>query len=992
MGHSPRVAAAGAKLQSSALMTPEEWHDIKEVLQTALELDPRARANFLDSACAGRDSMRSEVESLLESYEDDEILLEKPPAIDAADFLVGITPAAWIGRRLGPYELLEQTGEGGMGTVYRAVRADGMYDKQVAIKIIRGGLSTDFFVSRFRNERQILAGLEHPNIARLLDGGVTEEGLPYVVLEFVAGVPIDEYCALHDLSIADRLRLFRTVCSAVQHAHRSLVVHRDLKPGNILVTEDRVPKLLDFGIAKIVDPQHEEAGGDRTLTVMRIMTPDFASPEQVRGDPITTSSDVYSLGVILYLLLTGRRPYRVSATAPHEIIKAICDTDPEKPSTVVTRVEKGENPVKADSPVGTMDRTDRSPKREKLRRALSGDLDNIVLKALRKEPERRYASVEQFSEDIRRHLEHLPVIARKDTRGYRASKFVVRHKAGIAATLAVAFTLIGGLLITVREERIAQRRFNDVRNLANSLIFDVHDSIQDLPGSTTARKLIVDRALQYLNALAQESSSDLALQRELATAYERVGLVQGHYLQNSLGDTQGSFSSYQKALRIRQQVEAKSRDWNDRLALARAYRLVANQQWALGAHSLALQNIGIALAASEELKKAHPHDPKVLDELAFDYELAGQILQGTYGDRRGSAEKAEENFRKAIATDEAELALNPDDLDVQYRYADDLRSLAQVLEYNHDDLDAAIECYKKTLRIDLGLQSRSPQARFARAVAVDYSRLGQRYDKLGDLHGSLENFEKGLAVYEQLVHVDPKNVLFQEGLVIAYANTANKLSKVGPSAQALGYVQRSEEIMRALVAADTENKQERGYLAVLLATNGTTLMNFGNFDSALKELIEARSMFMSFPRGSSLDASTSTDALICTEKMAETASRSGQSKLAAEYFQEVLNQIEPELTKPTLNLDAQYLAADSYSGLGDLDVRTARQSGGDREKQKESWIQARAWYRKSLGAWGRIEHPRPVALGDLDVGDPAEVAKKLQLCETALARSTRTLR
>jgi serine/threonine protein kinase len=364
-------------------MTPEEWHKIKSVLETALELDDADRRVYLESACAGQTAMRTEVESLLKSHEEDDAFLEQPAAVEAAE-LMASTARIWIGRRLGHYELLEQIGEGGMGAVYRAVRADGLYDKQVAIKLIRSGLSTDFFVVRFKNERRILAGLEHPNIARLLDGGVTEEGLPYVVLEFVAGVPIDEYCARHGLSIADRLKLFRTVCSAVQYAHQNLVVHRDLKPGNILVTEDGVPKLLDFGIAKIVDPEQEGTGRDRSLTVMRIMTPDFASPEQVRGNPVTTTSDVYSLGVILYLLLTSRRPYHVSSTAPYEIIKAICDTDPEKPSTAVTRLEKSKDSNNVVSPVRVEEQKDPDPKREKLRRVLSGDLDNIVLKAMRK--------------------------------------------------------------------------------------------------------------------------------------------------------------------------------------------------------------------------------------------------------------------------------------------------------------------------------------------------------------------------------------------------------------------------------------------------------------------------------------------------------------------------------------------------------------------------------------------------------------------------------
>ena len=966
-------------------MTPEEWHKIKSVLGTALELDDADRRVYLDSACARDNLMRSEVESLLRSHLEDHAFLEQPAAVEAAD-LMASTPGVWIGRRLGPYELLEEIGEGGMGAVYRAVRADGMYDKQVAIKLIRSGLSTGFFFSRFRNERQILAGLEHPNIARLFDGGVTEEGMPYVVLEFVPGVPIDEYCIRHNLSIPDRLKLFRTVCSAVQYAHQNLVVHRDLKPGNILVTEDGVPKLLDFGIAKILDPEQEGTGGDRSLTVMRIMTPDFASPEQVRGNPVTTASDVYSLGVILYLLLTSRRPYHVSSTAPHEIIKAICDTDPEKPSTAVTRLEKSKDSNNVVSPVRVEEQKDPDPKREKLRRVLSGDLDNIVLKAMRKEPERRYATVEQFSEDVRRHLEHLPVIARRDTPGYRASKFVIRHKASVAATVVVAFTLVAALLITFREARIAQRRFNDVRSLANSLIFDVHDSIKDLPGSTPARKLIVDRALQYLNALAQESGNDLALQRELATAYERVGLVQGHYLQNSLGDTQGSLVSYQKALAIRKRVDAKSSDRNDRLALAQSYRLVSNQQWALGIYADAVQSIAAAVVISEALNNAHPKDLKILKELGFDYEIAGQNLEHGSAGGGGDSARAEASYRKAIATDELMLALSPDDSDVQHAYATDLVHLGGILTYHEKDLSAALACFKKELGIDQKLREHSADTRYVRGVAVAYSHLGQAYDRLGDTQLSLENFTQGLEVSRELALADPKNTLFQQGLAIAYANTANELSKMGGYTQSLDYIEKSDQIMRALVASAPENKQQRGYFAAIVSTNGVTLGNLGKLDAALKDLNEARASFESLEKTDSHDHGISIRALSCTEKMGEAASRAGNSKLAADFFHQVLKEVEPELEKQNADASVPYLAADSYSGLGDLELRKARQSRGNAATQKARWTQARVWYLKSMQSWRRVDHPLPVAPSGFDAGDAAKVETKLQLCEAALAK------
>src|SRR5262249_19941660 len=329
-------------------------------------------------------------------------------------------------RRIGAYQIVEEIGHGGMGEVYRAVRADGQYTKEVAIKLVRSGFESGSLAERFRNERQILASLDHPNIARLLDGGTTKDAVPYLVMELITGVPIDQYCDDHSLSVSDRLELFRQVCAAVQYAHQRLVIHRDIKPSNILVTHDGVPKLLDFGVAKLLDPSVNTG-----TTIVRAMTPEYASPEQIRGEHITTGSDVYSLGVVLYRLLTGRSPYAGDTSTPHGLAKAICDDDPVKPSTAIL---KSEESGKGDgtSPAAKAIRSKREDSPAKLRRRLAGDLNNVVLMALRKDPSRRYVSVEQFSEDLRRHLEDIPGPARTDAVSYRGGKFIRRHKNGVA--------------------------------------------------------------------------------------------------------------------------------------------------------------------------------------------------------------------------------------------------------------------------------------------------------------------------------------------------------------------------------------------------------------------------------------------------------------------------------------------------------------------------------------------------------------------------------
>jgi serine/threonine protein kinase len=970
-------------------MTPEEWHKIREVLQNALEIDPPARGEFLDSACSGETSVRTEVEELLRSHDEDRAFLEQPAVVDASDLTHAAASGTWTGKRLGPYQILEQIGEGGMGAVYRAVRADGMYDKQVAIKLIRGGFSSDFFVSRFRNERQILAALEHPNIARLLDGGINDEGVPYLVLEFVAGTSIDEYCDRHDVSIPDRLKLFRTVCSAVQYAHQNLVVHRDLKPGNILVNEDGVPKLLDFGVAKIMDPHHQETGADRTLTVMRLMTPDFASPEQVRGDPITTSSDIYSLGVILYLLLAGRRPYRMSGTAPHEIIKAVCDTDPEKPSTAVTRIEKSGQtpPADADPAAQTASSPLLVSRREKLRRALTGDLDNIVLKALRKEPERRYATVEQFSEDVRRHLENLPVIARKDTPAYRASKFILRHRTGVAATAVVSLLLIVALAAAVSEARVAARRFNDVRSLANSLIFDVHDSIKDLPGSTPARKVIIDRALQYLNSLAQESSGDTTLQRELSNAYERVGTVQGGFLQNSLGDTRGSLMSYQKALAIRKQIATKSSDWHDRVSLAEAYRLVATQQWALGERPTARQNIDMAVAISEALNSLHANEFQVLHELGFDYEVSGDI---SYPGNPNSRVKSSEDYRKALAMDEATLRIKPDDLHTLDGYAIDLSSIGGHLE--RTDPKSALPYYQKELEIEQELHRRSTETRYTRGVAIAYGHIASVYDDLEDYPRALENYLEDLRVYQQLANVDPNNVTLQMGLAISYTNAAEAASKVGDISHALDNWKKGSEIMHRVVSAAPENARQRDKLAQIVMAGATIQMHAHNPEAARKEFDEARGIYQSLHEGHPSEQSYSVNAAACREKMGEAELLAGNRKLAADYFQQSLSVVEPMLSIKQTDLGALYAAADAYAGLGDLKRSEASQPVLTLENRKANWTEAISWYSKSLDTWKRIEHPSRSAPNDLDASDPAIITRRLESCQATVARLSHATR
>ena len=443
-------------------MTPERWAQIRQIFDGALERSEVDRGAYLRVVCARDDDLRREVESLLASHDSAGDFLDQPAANLAASGQTLISSGIDIqeyppGHRVGAYELKKCIGRGGMGSVWLATRSDNEFKKKVAIKLVKRGMDTQEILRRFRMERQLLAGLTHPNIAALIDGGSTPDGLPYLVMEYVDGIRIDRYCEQHKTTITERLRLFRDVCAAVQYAHGNLVVHRDLKAGNILVTAEGTPKLLDFGIAKLMRTEFDTLAAAETRPELRPMTLDYASPEQVRGEPITTATDVYSLGVLLYKLLTGKSPYGLAARSDNALRKAICEQEPLRPSAVVLTDEKAVIP-EATQKIDVAQEETRDKARRRLKKKLAGDLDMIVLMALRKEPLRRYASVEQFSEDIRRYLEGRPVIARSDTFGYRAGRFIRRNAVAVAAATVAALTLFGAAIFELRSaERAAQQ-------------------------------------------------------------------------------------------------------------------------------------------------------------------------------------------------------------------------------------------------------------------------------------------------------------------------------------------------------------------------------------------------------------------------------------------------------------------------------------------------------------------------------------------------------
>jgi serine/threonine protein kinase len=750
---------------------PEKWERVKGLFQAALERGAAERNAFLAEASAGDSSVRAEVESLLASHENADhfvgILSQSPLAASSAV----VAQDSWIGRKIGSYRITRQIGRGGMAVVYLGVRADDQYRKRVAIKLVLPGLDSDEVIRRFRNERQTLAALDHPNIVKLLDGGNTEDGLPYLVMDYVEGMLITEYCDGRQLTITERLELFQIVCGAVHYAHQNLVIHRDLKPGNILVTADGVPKLLDFGIAKLLNPDFSAATLLMTQADGRLMTPEYASPEQVRGQPVTTATDVYSLGVLLYELLTGHRPYRLTGQRLQEIERVICTQEPDKLSIVVRR--SGE----VVSPDGTTQSTltpqfvshTREGQPEKLRRRLVGDLDNIVLMALRKEPQRRYASAEQFSRDIQRHLEGLPVTARPATLAYRASKFVHRHVAAVSVAVTILLTLIAGIIFTAGEARVArmeraraERRFNDVRRLANSFLFEFHDSIKDLPGATPARKLVVRKAQEYLDGLANEARGDASLQSELAEAYLRVADVQGNPYTGNLGDRPGALESYRKSLAIAGILA------HDNPKSLTAQRFIGRSQ----------KGIGEVLASS------------------------------------GEADQAVEHFRKAVSSFENVVAAEQGDTKALLELADTYGSLGEALdspsELSLGDKAGALENYQKSFAIYQRLAKGEPNnPRVLSGLAIAETEIGDSREASGALGQALDWFGKAFKTYENLTIADPVNSRYRKNLTSILDRIAEVRADTGDRAGAIRDLRKSLETYEALSTADPQNMNLR---------------------------------------------------------------------------------------------------------------------------------------------------------------------------------------
>jgi len=966
------------------MLNPERWQRVKEMLATALEMDPAARAAYLDQACAGDSPLRSEVDRFLAADQEAGLEFLNTPVL-ATEIGETSTETAIprVGRRVGPYQIMEQIGTGGMGEVYRAFRADDQYRKQVAIKLVRAGQDSSFVVSRFKNERQILASLDHPNIARLHDGGTTEDGLPYFVMELIDGQPIDQYCAQRGLSVPERLKLFMQVCSAVQYAHQRLIIHRDIKPGNILVASDGTPKLLDFGIAKILDPEAVTGQIEATLTVFRILTPGYASPEQVKGEPITTASDVYSLGVVLYELLTGQHPYRRPNSTPQEIARAVCEVEPERPSTAIRRMETMERPRDSQGLSAATNILDSSI--EKQGKLLRGDLDNIVLMALRKDPQRRYASVEQFAEDIRRHLGSLPVLARKDTIGYRASKFVTRHKAGVIAAAVVVIVLLAAMAITVRQARIArqeraraEQRFNDVRKLANSLIFEIHDSVQDMPGATATRKLLLERALEYLDSLAKEASGDVSLQRELAAGYLRIGSLQGSTVEASLGKTNDALASFKKAVAIREAVaKADPSNVSDQLSLAIAQHSLGRMLDSAGQPG-AREHAEQALAITERLVALGNTSVDLGHERSIEYELLSDLQTGS-GDQTGALD----SIKKSLAITQDLFQANPQDRKLKHGAAMGSAKVGIALSQMGSRTEA-LPYFRLGLDIFGSLAKDQNDARSRRELAVGNYFYSGTLMMNGDLAGALAAAQRALAIVGPMSEADPQNATLQLDRAGGYRAVGADFVLMGRFAEGEDMLRRAIQIFENVLVHNPADQQAPHYIGISEICLGEALARTGKTQAALESYQKG---IARLSRPGEDDPDDRSDAATGQVRLGKALTSLGRMQEAATSYRKALTMAEPLAAAKPPNTRALYAIADAYFAMGELSRAAVNSSGASVTNNKKRWTEAGEWYSKSLAAWDQIPNPGAVTPSGFPCGNPRTAAQALAQADAALAKA-----
>ncbi|MBX7170051.1 MAG: serine/threonine protein kinase [Pyrinomonadaceae bacterium] len=832
-------------------MNKENWQKLNELFSEAIEIAPDERAVFIDSI-EDRE-IRAELESLLKSHDDSNKFLNKSAVEISARTLLENDGENLIGKVIGQFKIIKEIGRGGMGAVYLAERIGADFTQKAALKLIKRGMDTDFIIQRFQTERRILSKLNHPFIAKLLDGGTTGDGLPYFVMEFIEGENLKEFCKNQRLSATEKLKLFRQICEAVQYAHRNLVIHRDLKPSNIIITEDGTPKLLDFGIAKVLDNDTENT--EKTTTEFRLLTPKYASPEQIRGEIVDTQSDVFSLGVLLREIL-------------EELDLPKPDTQKSKTATQNTKT--------------------------------SSELKTIINKAVHETTSRRYVSVEQFSEDLRRYEMGLPILAQPDSFGYRTQKFVLRHRFGVFAAGLVFLTLLGGIAATLwqfqraqTERKLAEQRFADVRGLANSVIFDLHDEIQNLPGSTKARKLLVEKALEYLNKLEQDAGNDAGLQHELAMAYTKIADVQGQIFEQSLLETDNAAKNYRKALELAEKAisnDSGNFEFRRDLALI-CYRFAEFQRGGNDlTETLALEN-----------RAAQLYEPLVKE--------------------------------------------NPSDPDIRRRWLVARNGYTEVLRES-GELEKSLPLYDQILNDTIAATREFPSdVRLQRFIAVVYGSYARGLFQHEDKKKALEYILIAKDIGEKALAVDPSNTYTFRGNGVTCEAITKYASAIGNNDLAETNGLEGIQIMEKVSKDDPENLEANYDVASLHNTFSDFLEDNNRLQEAFKHRQKVLEAILPLEKNEDNPDLYTADFFEFYCKFARIAARLGKKELAGIYVQKAEN-LNFQIEKTTG--EVQNLYSNNFVALGET-----YQFLGNQEKAKANFAKAvETW--KNLQTNGRL--------------------------------------
>lgn len=767
--------------------TPDEYKQLKSLFNSAVELSTKDRDELFESSQVDIE-MRREIEQMIAAISDEHDSLETP----AIEHLIDTSTP----NEIGGYRIVREIGIGGMGTVYEAVREAENFSQRAALKVIRSGMNNDLILKRFRSEQKILASLEHPNIAHFLDGGTTNEKLPYYSMEYIEGSSIVEHCKENNVSERARLELFREVCSAVSYAHSQLVIHRDLKPSNIMVTHDGTPKLLDFGIAKLL----EDDGNGATETQFGMMTPQYASPEQIRGEKVSTISDVYSLGMILHEMLTGKLPYTTADKTLAQIIEFV--SDKTIPNRGLTNQTKG-----------------------KPANLIKGDLGRITGKALQKDPARRYTSVESLSDDVGRFLSGQPITARPDSVGYRVKKFVQRNRVAVSISFLTFITLLGGIAATywqaqkAESQRIlAEKRFAEVRNIANNVVFKYHDEIAKLEGSTAVRQMLVSDAMVYLDTIAADSAGDISLQRELGLAYLKLGDVQGKLYSANTGDTDGAHASYQKAVSMLEAVantDPHNAESNE--ALLGAYDTMLSFLHRVS-HTTDTREQMFTKTSElmERMSNDFPDDIEMVAQRASLYIRIGDFY-GHISNREGLEKKLSTHIRAKPLIDRLE-AVNSNDPAIlitiarfYQRIGTDLMWLGESSESTEperarDLFSQAVGSHEKMIGyVDRVEKAEAGNPNTNRMKFAAYTSISDSLSLFGDTTGAMIYAEKALQLAEQNQAADAGNREAEQDVANGIAQFGRIYAKTNDNEKALEKYKKAFEIFITISDRDRKN-------------------------------------------------------------------------------------------------------------------------------------------------------------------------------------------